>query len=77
MSKSSYRARTGHERYKFVKKNSNGYAKARRKVALSNLLASLSKIEASNQISTEPIDLSKDTNYQRIKKEISILQQKD
>jgi hypothetical protein len=36
--KSSYRSRTGHERYKVVHKNRNGAATARRKGALERLL---------------------------------------
>jgi hypothetical protein len=77
MSKSTYQKRNGHERYKFMKKNSNGYMKARRKVALVNLTKKMLAIEELNKSSEEPIDLNKDHNYQRIKKEITNIEQKN
>lgn len=76
MSKSTYKARTGHERYKLRKKNSNGYAIQRRRKALIGLKTKLSNLEQSNKELETPLDLSKDHEYQRIKKEISNIEKK-
>lgn len=76
MAKTSYKARTGHERYKLRKKNSNGYSIARRKKALIGLEVKLQQIKEANDVSENPVDLSKDINYQRINKEIANIKKK-
>jgi len=76
MSKSTYKSRTGHERYKLRKKNSNGYAIMRRKKALIGLKTKIALIESTNSELEKPLDLSKDHEYQRIKKEISNIEKK-
>lgn len=76
MKKSTYMARTGHIRDKVVHKGNNIQSIRRRQTALANLEAKKESIEAENKESKEPIELDKDHNYNRIKREISVLKSK-
>lgn len=69
-------ARTGHIRDKVVHKGNNIQSIRRRQTALANLEAKKESIEAENKESKEPIELDKDHNYNRIKREISVLKSK-
>ncbi len=46
---------------------------ARRKIALKNLETKIQNIEMENELCENPIDLTKDKNYQRIKKETATI----
>lgn len=70
--KSSYTARTGHERYRKVHKNSNSQATKRRKTALFALKAQLKTGTKTNKKGEEIPLLPED--IERIKKEIEILE---
>lgn len=82
--KSTYQARTGHGRYKEVKKSQNGAAMARRKRAVERLKAQLESgkktaraREAIQEGDTwqEEVPLT-EYDVKRIRKEISILEDK-
>ncbi len=76
MSKDTYQKRTGHSRDKVVHKGNNIKAIRRRQTALANLENQKNQIEVDNSILPEPLDLEKDHNYIRIKKEIATLKAK-
>lgn len=69
--KSSYTARTGHERYRKVHKNSNSQASRRRKTALAFLKEQLKS--GIKTVKKEKVPLLTE-DIERIKKEISILE---
>lgn len=76
MAESTYQKRTGHQRDKVVHKGNNIQAIRRRQKALENLEIQKAELEATNLALPEPLELDKDHNYQRIKKEISALKAK-
>lgn len=76
--KSTYQARTGHGRYKEVKKSQDRCATARRKRALEALKKQLESGVKQPRGTVMTIDMVPLTEYdiKRIKKEISILEDK-
>lgn len=72
--KSTYTARTGHERYKHSKKNGNGNVISRRKTALQNLEDQLVTKKKTNK-EGEKEDLT-ENDVKRIQSEVATLRKR-